>query len=132
MSAGSEDLQRIGPTFNTGTPLSTSWLRRDGHEQSLTIDVTPRITETVDRFGNHSSYGTLGVTVHNGANYERQSPPVAIWDAARMTGDMSLMMLQGVGQIIVGTRSTDDLGGPIQDFSSCRARWPRVGSSSRC
>jgi regulator of sigma E protease len=97
--------------INTGTPVHLG-VRRDG--QDLDILVTPRVTETVDNFGNKSSVGRLGVTPNaSGVNFERRDPFTAVVEAVRETWGIVTTTLTGVGQMITGARSADGLHGPL-------------------
>jgi regulator of sigma E protease len=104
-----EDLSQA-VMLNTGTPMAITLLR-DGKEVSLSV--TPKVTEIVDRFGNHNRMGVLGVQ-SNHVNYTRRGPLGAIWEAGKSTWDMSIGTLRGLGQMISGARSTDEIGGPLR------------------
>jgi regulator of sigma E protease len=104
-----QDLQR-NIQLNTGTPVHLD-IKRDGAQ--LDLLVTPKITESVDRFGNHSSIAVLGISP-SGVNYVRRDPATAVLEAARETWSMSSATLRGVGQMISGARTTEELGGPLR------------------
>lgn len=104
-----EDVQQA-VRLNTGTAMQVV-VDRDGKDVTLTV--TPKVTEQTDRFGNHYSYGLLGV-VGDGVNYVRRNPVSALWEAAKETVNMSAGELRGLGQIILGTRTTEELGGPLR------------------
>ncbi len=76
-------------------------LQRDGAEQ--TVRVVPEA-----RGGN----GILGVGA-GAAQFERMDPFSALWGGVVQTYDVSRQTLVAVGQMIVGARGTDDLGGPL-------------------
>lgn len=70
-------------------------------------------TQTLrDRFGNQTKVGLLGL-----------SPPPLVWEpvawwkapavAVRRTGDIVVMMVETLKQVITGRRSVKELGGPI-------------------
>ncbi|MEA2756444.1 MAG: regulator of sigma protease [Aliidongia sp.] len=96
--------------LNTGTPMNVV-IRRDGAEIPLTV--TPRVTETVDRFGNHQKHGLLGVAGGGAIAYVQRDPATATVEAVRETWLMGTGILRAVGQMITGARSSDELGGPI-------------------
>ncbi|NKB57046.1 MAG: RIP metalloprotease RseP [Alphaproteobacteria bacterium] len=84
---------------------------RDGAE--VAMEVTPTLREVKDRIGNTVRIGLLGVT-REGIAFQQHNPAKAIWQAMKETWDLSLGTLQAVGQIISGSRSSDELGGPIK------------------
>lgn len=84
---------------------------RDGRE--LTLTATPQRTEVEDARGNRQEIGILGIS-RSEMEYRRHDPLTASWQAAKETVNLSGATLQAVGQIITGSRSTDELGGPIR------------------
>lgn len=105
------DIQQV-VGLNTGTPLAVTF-RRDGDE--LTVDVTPRLTESEDFLGNKVTRALLGIQASShGFTQEKVILPVAIWLATKETYNLTAMNLQALGQIIVGDRSIKDLGGPVK------------------
>jgi regulator of sigma E protease len=86
-------------------------VQRDGRE--VVLSAVPKLTEITDNFGNQQKIGLLGVT-RSGVEYATYGPFTAVWRAARETVSLSVGTLQAVGQIIVGARSTDELGGPLR------------------
>jgi regulator of sigma E protease len=77
------------------------------------VDATFARVRMTDRFGNETAIGRLGVS-SGPLVYE----PVPLWQApaagVRMVGDILRGTLDGLGQIISGRRSLDELGGPIR------------------
>ncbi len=55
----------------------------------------------------------LGVESH-GIDYIRRDPASALWRATGETVNISVSTLQAVWQMIIGARSTDELGGPLR------------------
>jgi regulator of sigma E protease len=104
-----EDVQRI-VRLNTGSPLAMV-LHRGAED--VTIDVTPRITNFTDRFGNEHKIGLLGIE-RSGVNYIRRNPASALWYAAQDTWDLSTGTLHAVWQMVIGLRPADEIGGPIR------------------
>ncbi|HUZ74835.1 MAG TPA: RIP metalloprotease RseP [Stellaceae bacterium] len=104
-----EDIQRI-VGLNTGTPM-TALVRRGGQE--VTITVTPRMTESTDRFGNHHQIALLGIR-GGGIKYIRRDPLTAVWDAGQQTWNLTTGTLQAAWQMLIGLRSADELGGPLR------------------
>ncbi|MBV9524169.1 MAG: RIP metalloprotease RseP [Alphaproteobacteria bacterium] len=100
--------QMVG--LNDGTPMHVV-LRRDGKEVELTI--TPQLTELTDRFGNVHHIGLLGIS-RNGVDYVRRDPATALWRATLETWNLSTGTLKAMWQMIIGARTTDELGGPLR------------------
>lgn len=104
-----EDVQRA-VRLNPGTPMKLT-LGRGGQE--INVEVTPHITELTDRFGNRHQLGMLGIA-HSGIEYVRRDPASAVWRAADETLNLTTGTLKTVWQMIIGLRSTDELGGPLR------------------
>lgn len=104
-----EDVQRI-VRLNTGNAMHME-LRRDGSD--VLIDVTPRVTNFTDRFGNEHKIGLLGIE-RSGVNYIQRNPASALWYAAQDTMDLTTGTLQAVWQMIIGLRPADEIGGPLR------------------
>jgi regulator of sigma E protease len=104
-----EDVQQI-VRLNPGVPMSIV-VTRDGQEQ--TLRVTPSRTELTDRFGNHYQIGLLGIA-RSGMEYVKRDPATAIVQAGAETWNLSVSTLKAIWQIIIGTRATDELGGPLR------------------
>ena len=95
---------------NPGVPLEVV-VERDGEEVVMTV--TPKLVEKTDRFGNLVRYGELGVG-RVGVKYVQRNPIKAVWAATEETAELTAMTLRALGQMIAGTRGTDELGGPIR------------------
>ncbi len=104
-----EDIQTI-VRMNPNATLRFTVLR-DGREMTMTA--VPQARELIDRFGNRQVIGLLGVT-RMGSSYVRHDPFSAAWRAVTQTVDLTFYTLQAVGEMITGSRSADDLGGPIR------------------
>jgi regulator of sigma E protease len=104
-----EDVQRL-VRLNTGTPMTIMVRRGD---QDVTLHVTPRITNFTDRFGNQHEVGLLGIE-RSGVDYVRRNPVSAVWYAGQETMNLTTGTLQAVWQMIIGLRTTDELGGPLR------------------
>ncbi len=94
-----------------GVPLRFVVLR-DG--VTVELVVVPRLVEANDSFGTPSRVGQIGVTRSGGTVYLRRGPLDAIWLAADETVSLTTAMLRALGQIVAGTRGTEELGGPIR------------------
>lgn len=84
---------------------------RDGGEATLTA--IPRPVEITDRFGATHRIGQLGVG-RSGMAFVRHDPFSAVWHAATETFALTTGTLDAVGQMIAGTRTTEELGGPLR------------------
>ncbi len=82
-------------------------------ENEVTLVVTPRLVERTDRFGNVLQFGELGVG-RTGVVYVRLNPVAAIGAAVVETYNLTAGTIDAIAQMIAGTRSSDDLGGPIR------------------
>ncbi|MDR3515395.1 MAG: RIP metalloprotease RseP [Azospirillaceae bacterium] len=104
-----EDVQQI-VRDHAGVALSVVMLR-DGQRVSLTA--TPKMTDTTDRFGHVYHIGLLGV---GGASavFVTRDPATALWEAGRNTVHLTVGILDTVGQVISGSRSTEEFGGPLR------------------
>jgi regulator of sigma E protease len=104
-----EDVQQI-VRLDPGEPMTVT-VRRDG--QLIALNVTPNRSETTDRFGNRHEIGFLGIG-RNGVEYVRRNPASALVQAFDETWSLSSGTLEAVWQIIIGTRASDELGGPLR------------------
>jgi regulator of sigma E protease len=87
-------------------------VRRDGAER--TLKVTPALKEQADVFGNVHRIGQIGVSHEGGSVMVRHGPIDAAAQAGRETWNLTWGTLTAIGQMIVGTRNADELGGPIR------------------
>ncbi len=95
-----------------GQPLEITVLR-NGRE--ITLDAGAGIHEQEDRFGNTQTIGRLGVRRSGGDRIlVRHDPATAVWRASVETVVLSRRILEFVWQMIAGTRTAKDLGGPIR------------------
>jgi regulator of sigma E protease len=104
-----EDVQQI-VRLHPGVPM-TMVVRRDG--QPVTLNVTPARTEVTDRLGDRHEIGLLGIG-RSGVEYVRRNPASAVGQAVAETWNLSTATLEAVWQIIIGTRASDELGGPLR------------------
>ena len=105
------DLQRV-ISVSPGVPLRVG-LRRDGRE--LTLTVTPKLKEITDVLGNRHEVGLIGVSPA-GTAFVRHGPATAVLKAVQETYRYATLLLEVLGEIISGTRSSKELGGPIGIF----------------
>lgn len=104
-----EQLQAIVRT-SPGEQLGFA-IARDG--QTLEIEVTPQRTEIEDRFGQTHEIGLIGVS-RTGVVFERSDPLRAAIQGGTETVQLMGATLHALGQMIVGTRTTEELGGPLR------------------
>jgi regulator of sigma E protease len=104
-----EDVQQE-VRLNPGVQMALL-VKRDHKE--IALKVTPSRNELTDRFGNHYQIGMLGIA-RSGVDYIRRDPATALLQASAETWTLSADTLQAVWQMVKGTRSTDELGGPLR------------------
>lgn len=93
-----------------GAPMQLS-VDRAG--ESVTLTVTPTVQDDTDRFGTQRKVWRIGVS-RPGVEYRRSSPVLAVFEATAETGRMVAGTLHALGQMIVGKRGTQELGGPLR------------------
>ncbi len=103
------DLSRI-VFARPGVPIVLD-IERDG--QRLEITVTPDTVTETDRFGNEVTFGRLGIQ-SNQMVMETLDPVSAVLRATVETGSIVNQTLDAVGEMIIGVRGTDELGGPLR------------------
>jgi regulator of sigma E protease len=104
-----EDIKRI-VSINEGTPLDFEILRDTRH---MHVTLTPEIVIITDRFGDEEHTGRIGITSTK-TEYRHLAPAPAVKQAFAEAWTMTTMGLKGIGQIIAGTRSSNELGGPLR------------------
>ena len=104
-----EDVQQA-VRMNPGVAMAIA-VRRDA--KTLTLQVTPARTEVTDRFGNRYEIGLLGIA-RSGMEYVKRDPVTALYQAVGETWNLSASTLQAMWQMVKGTRTTDELGGPLR------------------
>ena len=88
-------------------------LEVERQEQRIQMTVVPETVTETDRFGNEVTFGRLGVQ-SNQMVVERLDPVTAVITATLETGSIVSQTLDAVGEMIVGVRGTDELGGPLR------------------
>ena len=104
-----EDIKRM-VAMNDGKPIAVR-IERNGADQTFTM--TPEIAVMQDRFGGEHKMGKLGI-VSDKLDHRKLSPLKAIEQAAIETWDMSADTLKAMGQMIMGTRGSEEIGGPLR------------------
>ena len=104
-----EELRRI-IGLNRGTPIDLV-IERDG--QQLTLVATPKLREVTLPNGDETTMALLGIT-QSVAPSETLDPFTAVVRGVEETYDLSIMTVRAVGQIIGGSRGTEDVGGVVR------------------
>jgi regulator of sigma E protease len=104
-----EDVQRL-VALGLDAPM-TIVVRRDG--QPVTLQATPTLAEDPDRFGYRHQRGQLGIR-HSGVEYVKRDPFTAVVKSVGDTWSLSKATLEAMWQIVLGVRSSDELGGPLR------------------
>jgi regulator of sigma E protease len=105
------DLRRI-VMANPEKTLSFQ-IERDGKQ--ITLSAIPKLAIHIDEEGKEIQVGLLGVEWSpEFVKYERQNPAMALWVGAQKTYMTSVTILSYIGDMISGSRGTDELGGPLR------------------
>lgn len=84
---------------------------RDGTEVEMTV--RPTLVTVEDNLGNRYQTARLGIQAE-GTEFVKHGVVESVWYAVEETGSLTMATLNAVWQIVVGTRSADELGGPIR------------------
>ena len=88
-------------------------VRRDGAE--MVVAATPKRHTVDEESGGTREIGRLGVSPDpEQREYEPVDPLTAAWMGVERTVGMTGQILSYLGEIITGSRTTDELGGPIR------------------
>jgi len=79
----------------------------------IPIDVTPALEETKDPFGNVHRVGRIGLKPDSMGRMVQHGPVSAVLHAGQEVLGMTWGSLTAIGQMIVGSRNSDELGGPV-------------------
>ena len=104
-----EDIRRI-VSLNEGTPLPID-VDRDG--QMLSFTLTPEVTTIKDHFGGEHKLGRIGIVAKE-IEHKKWPPLMALKQAVVETGTMTADTLKSMGQMIIGARGSEELGGPLR------------------
>ena len=106
-----QDIQRI-VRLEIEHPLDLS-VNRGG--ESLSIQAQPRVIQRKGVFGDMEKVPVLGISADQASTRIVQHGPVsALAESLHETEGMVRSTFIGIGQMINGTRDTDELGGPIR------------------
>ena len=97
-------------SLRPGQRMSFDVVRGGRH---ITLTATPQSEVQRDRFGNEARVGRLGVA-RGGIEIVELRPDQAVGAAFRQTGEPVEMMVVTLGQVISGTRSLKEMGGPLK------------------
>jgi regulator of sigma E protease len=89
----------------------TFTIGRDG--ETLEVPITPRLAEIEDRFGQIHRIGLIGVS-RSGVEFRRSNPVFAVVEGVGETFSLIGATLHALGEMVIGSRTTDDLGGPLR------------------
>ncbi|HET6469827.1 MAG TPA: RIP metalloprotease RseP [Geminicoccaceae bacterium] len=81
--------------------------------QTVEVVLTPALSEITDRFGNTHRVGLIGIS-RAGVEFRQVDPLSAVLEAATETWRMVVGTLAALGEMIVGSRGTAELGGPLR------------------
>jgi regulator of sigma E protease len=84
---------------------------RGGDRRTLSLTTGRKLER--DQFGNEFTRGYLGIGPSE-AEVRPVNPVEAVGLAVVQTRDMLSMMITGIGQIVTGQRSVEELGGPLK------------------
>ena len=80
-----------------------------------TIKITPALIEETDRFGFKHSKGRIGIaSPASEVSFEKYTPLRAFKEAVIQTWNLSANTLKAMGQMVMGTRNPDELGGILR------------------
>jgi regulator of sigma E protease len=81
----------------------------------VVLNVTPKMAEVKDRFGIVHRVSQIGIRSQQGKmDYRKLELLPAVTTAVAEMGNMVNSTLTAIGQIIIGTRGTEELGGPLR------------------
>jgi regulator of sigma E protease len=81
--------------------------------ERLEVPVTPRLTELTDRFGQVHRIGLIGIS-RSGIEFQRSNPLLALVEGGGETVRLIGGTLYALGEMVVGSRTTEELGGPLR------------------
>ena len=106
-----QDIQRI-VRLEIEQPLELTLKRGD---ETLTISARPRVDLRKGLFGDMEKVPVLGVSANPSSTRVIHHGPIsALGESLSETGAMVRATFVGIGQMISGTRNSDELGGPIR------------------
>ncbi|MGE0251517.1 MAG: RIP metalloprotease RseP [Dongiaceae bacterium] len=82
-------------------------------EKMIQLKIVPEVGELTDRFGGKHQIGKMGISSGK-VDYIKHGLGGALVQSVKETYDICAATLKAVGQMIMGLRSADDLGGPLR------------------
>lgn len=107
--ASFESIRRV-IALSSGDTISIT-VERGGVETIL--QAIPKLVESIDRFGGKHLKGKLGI-ISRKMEFRDLGPVQAFGQAVKQIWSITTGTLQGVGQMIMGVRSAEELGGPLR------------------
>lgn len=80
----------------------------------VAVEARPRVIELVDNFGNVQRIGQLGIKSSGGGEVVRYGPLESVGVAIGESWRITQAILKSIGQMVAGTRSSDELGGVLR------------------
>jgi regulator of sigma E protease len=106
-----EEIQRV-VLLNLDRPLVVDVMRAG---RAVAVTMTPVIVEETDRLGNRTRLARLGIRSSGEREVEHiRAPWTAVGHAIEETWSQAWGSLIAIGQMIIGRRTTEDLGGPLR------------------
>lgn len=96
--------------LNSGEPVMIS-IERAGERMDITA--TPQLVQSTDRLGGTHMSARLGV-ISTASEIRKVGPVLAVGEAVKETWNITSGTLKGVGQMIMGIRGAEELGGPLR------------------
>lgn len=109
--------QAVAINLDTEMKIQLVRYKGDGEwmDEPITLAITPELIVNEDRFGFRHSRGRLGIqSPSNVQEMQKHSLPGALVASVSETWSLTTGTLKAIGQMITGTRSTDELGGIIR------------------
>jgi regulator of sigma E protease len=97
--------------FGLGEPVDLVY-ERDGARHTMAVQ--PDVVETDDNFGNVTRIGRLGIRPASETEVRTHGPIQAVGAASVATVETSQRILEALWQMVEGTRSTEEIGGPLR------------------
>ena len=97
--------------FGLGEPVDLVY-ERDGTRHTMMVQ--PDVVETDDNFGNVTRIGRLGIKPASDTEVRTHGPIQAVGAASVATVETSQRILEALWQMVEGTRSTEEIGGPLR------------------
>jgi len=104
-----EEIKRV-TSISPNETLKFDVMRGD---ETLTLPITPGVSEREDITGKMQKVGQIGI-MSKQVEVVTHAPLTALRYAVHETWDLTLATFKAIKQIIVGSRSTEDLGGPLR------------------